>query len=166
MHQVISSGKPGLSPPRNSLQAAEAPRRRRVPAGGRVRVAPKDSHGAARIEIGDDGVCVEGLVGDQGAKGDTVNEWRNANRVEAMSWQQLKAHEVAQGIGQRQNLSRHAAFGTADGLTRSPPFAPCPWRWTLTMVASTMAYSMSGSSETAFEQPAPVRLPGPEILPV
>jgi hypothetical protein len=131
-----------------------------------ARMLGDDDFGAARIEIGDDGVCVEGLVGDQGAKGDTVNEWRNANRVEAMSWQQLKAHEVAQGIGQRQNLSRHAAFGTADGLTRSPPFAPCPWRWTLTMVASTMAYSMSGSSETAFEQPAPVRLPGPEILPV
>src|SRR6476661_3758071 len=60
-----------------------------------------------------------------------------ANRVEAMSWQQLKAHEVAQGIGQCQNLGRHAGFGTADGLARSPPFAPCPWRWILTMVAST-----------------------------
>src|ERR1700754_685129 len=86
-----------------------------------------EDFGAARIEIGDDGVCVEGLVGDQGAKGDAVDEWRHANRVEAMSWQQLKAHEVAQRIGQRQNLGRHAAFGTADGLARSPPFAPCPW---------------------------------------
>ena len=26
--------------------------------------------------------------------------------------------------------------------------AACPWRWTLTMVASTVAYSISGSSET------------------
>jgi hypothetical protein len=30
-----------------------------------------------------------------------------------------------------------------------PLFAPCPWRWTLTMVASTMAYSMSGSLDAA-----------------
>src|ERR1700730_7029478 len=35
----------------------------------------------------------------------------------------------------------------ADGAGHT--FAPCPWRWTLTMVASTMAYSMSGWSETA-----------------
>src|SRR4051812_2860743 len=37
-------------------------------------------------------------------------------------------------------------------LSRPSPhriFAPCPCRWTLTMVASTMAYSRSGSSETA-----------------
>src|SRR5260370_42069754 len=40
-------------------------------------------------------------------------------------------------------------FGAADRLVRSPPFAPCPWRWPLTMGALTMAYSMSGSSETA-----------------
>src|SRR3546814_3183982 len=46
-------------------------------------------------------------------------------------------------------LGRHAALGAADGLAPSPPFAPWPWRWTLTMVASTMAYSMSGSSEQA-----------------
>ena len=35
------------------------------------------------------------------------------------------------------------------GLARSPPFAPWPCRCTRTMVASTMAYSMSGSPLTA-----------------
>src|SRR3546814_10772010 len=60
-----------------------------------------------------------------------------------------EAHEIAESIGERQDLGRHAALGAADGLAPSPPFAPWPWRWTLTMVASTMAYSMSGSSEQA-----------------
>src|SRR5882762_2211287 len=63
--------------------------------------------------------------------------------------QQHEADEVAQGVGEGQDFGRHAALGFADGLALSPPFAPCPWRWTLTMVASTMAYSMSGCSETA-----------------
>src|SRR5712671_6003943 len=52
-----------------------------------------------------------------------------------------------------QRIKNFAAFlgrsRTADGLALRPPFSPCPWRWTLTMVASTMAYSMSGVSEQA-----------------
>src|SRR5215217_4571096 len=75
-------------------------------------------------------------------------ERRHANRIEALPWQEHEAHEVAERVGERQDLGGQAAFGAADGLALSPPFAPCPWRWTLTMVASTMAYSMSGSSET------------------
>jgi hypothetical protein len=35
-------------------------------------------------------------------------------------------HQVAQGISERQYLGRHAAFRAANGLARSPPFAPCP----------------------------------------
>src|ERR1700732_3221998 len=66
-----------------------------------------------------------------------------------MAGQENEADEIAERVGQSQNFGRHAAFGTADGLALSPPFAPCPWRWTLTMVASTMAYSMSGASEQA-----------------
>ena len=101
------------------------------------------------FEIGDDGVAVEGLVGDQRVEGQSVDERRHADRVEALSRQQDEAHEIAERIGEGQDFGGHAAFRTADGLALSPPFAPCPWRWTLTMVASTMAYSMSGSSETA-----------------
>src|SRR5260370_30095601 len=59
-----------------------------------------------------------------------------------MARQENEADEIAERVGQRQNFGGHAAFGTADGLALRPPFAPCPWRWTLTMVASTMAYSM------------------------
>src|SRR3954470_22199471 len=105
--------------------------------------------GAALIEIGDDIIAVEGRVGDQGAELKTVDQRRGPDSVEALSGQQNEADEVAQGIGEGQDLGPHAALEAADSLARSPPFAPCPWRCTLTMVASTMAYSMSGSSEAA-----------------
>src|SRR5690554_1916967 len=109
------------------------------------------AHGAALVEVGDDGVAVERLVGDQRAKRDAVDERRPADRIEAMAGQQDEAHEIAERIGERRDLGRHAALGAADGLALSPSFAPWPWRWTLTMVASTMAYSLSGWSEQAWK---------------
>src|SRR5215216_6909732 len=66
-----------------------------------------------------------------------------------MARQEFEAHKIAERVGQREDLGGHATLGAAYGLALSPPFAPCPWRWTLTMVASTIAYSMSGSSEAA-----------------
>ena len=101
------------------------------------------------FKVGDDPVGVESLVGDQAAKLDALDQRRDADRVEALSRQQDESDEIAERIGERQDFGGHAAFGLAYGLALSPPFAPCPWRWTLTMVASTIAYSMSGSSETA-----------------
>jgi hypothetical protein len=65
-----------------------------------------DDLGAALVDVGNDGIAVEGFIGDEAGKGETVDERSDA--------------------------------------------APCPCRWTLTMVASTMAYSMSGVSEQAF----------------
>src|SRR5215211_6159878 len=105
--------------------------------------------GAACIEIGDQGIAVESGIGAQRPEGEPVDERRHANRIEALPRQEHEAHEVAERVGERQDLGGQAAFGPADGLARSPPFAPCPWRWTLTMVASTKAYSRSGSSEQA-----------------
>ena len=83
------------------------------------------------------------------AKVDPLDQRLHAHRVVAMAGQQFEAHEIAKRVGERQDLGRHAASRVPDGLALSPLFAPCPWRWTLTMVASTMAYSMSGSSEQA-----------------
>src|SRR3712207_9298283 len=94
--------------------------------------------GAALVQVRDDLVAVERRVADQRPKGEPVDERRHANRVEPLSRQKHKAHEIAERVSERQDLGGRAAFGTADGLARSPPFAPCPWRWTLTMVASTM----------------------------
>ena len=91
----------------------------------------------------------ESFIGDQSAELDSLDQGFDSHGVEAMARQQFKAHQIAQGIGESQDFRRHSAFGLAYGLALSPPFAPWPWRWTLTIVASTMAYSMSGSSERA-----------------
>jgi hypothetical protein len=104
---------------------------------------------AALVQFGDDPVAVEGLVGEQRVKFDALDQRRDANRVEALPRQQNEANQIAERIRQRENFGGPAALGLAYGLALSPPFAPCPWRWTLTMVASIIAYSMSGSSDTA-----------------
>ena len=83
---------------------------------------------ATLVEFGDDVVAVECLVGKQGTGLDALDQRGDADRAEAMAGQQLKAREGAQGIGQRQNLGRHAAFGTANGLALSHPLAPWPCR--------------------------------------
>jgi hypothetical protein len=41
-----------------------------------------------------------------------------------LSGQKLKTHQIAARVRQRQDFRGHAAFGLADGLARSPPFAP------------------------------------------
>src|SRR3954452_24329453 len=105
--------------------------------------------GPALVQVRDDIVAVERRIADQRPKGEPVDERRPAHRVEPLPRQKHKAHEIAERVGERHDLGGQAALGPADGLARSPPFAPCPWRWTLTMVASTKAYSRSGSSETA-----------------
>src|SRR5262249_12197634 len=108
-----------------------------------------DDFGASFVQISDDVIAVEGFVGDQGIELDVSNQRGNPHGVVAMAWQELEAHEIAERVRQGNDFGRHAALGAAYGLALSPPFAPWPWRWTLIMVASTMAYSMSGSSEQA-----------------
>ena len=108
-----------------------------------------DNASPALIKLTVQPVAVKSLVGEQVVECDAVNKRRHTNRIEPVTGQEYEAHEIAKRISQREDFGRPAAFRLADGLIFSPPFAPCPWRCTLTIVASTMAYSMSGSSETA-----------------
>src|SRR6478752_9544266 len=78
-----------------------------------------DDLGAACVEIGDDGVAVKGLVGNQSAKGDPLEQRLHPHRVEAMAGQQFEAHEIAKRVGERQDLGRHAALRAPDGLALS-----------------------------------------------
>ena len=91
-----------------------------------ARVLRDDDLGAALVEVGDDGVAVESLVGDQRSERDPLDQRRDANRVEALTGQQDEVDEIAERIGEREYLGRHAALGAAYGLTLRPPFAPCP----------------------------------------
>jgi hypothetical protein len=120
---------------------------------GAARMLRNHDLGAALVEVGDDVVAVERLVGDQRAKFNAVDEWRDADGIETLSRQQDESDEVAQGVGEGQDFGCHAALGLADGLVLSPPFAPCPWRWTLTMVASTVLHVrlIRGRIEKPFE---------------
>ncbi|CAH0356994.1 hypothetical protein SPH9361_04643 [Sphingobium sp. CECT 9361] len=118
---------------------------------GAARVLRNDDFCAALVKICDDVVAVEGFVGEQGSELDTLDQRGDTDTVEAVAGHQAEADKVAQGIGQRQYPRRHAAFGAANGLALSPPpfFAPWPCRWTSTIAASIIVYSMSGSSDMA-----------------
>ena len=82
----------------------------------------------AFVEVGDDPVGVEGLVSDEPAKLDPLDQRCDTDRVEALSGEQNEADQVSERVGQDQDLGRQAAPRLAYGLARSPPFAPCPWR--------------------------------------
>jgi hypothetical protein len=56
--------------------------------------------GAALVEVGDNVVAVESLVGDQRAEFDAVDQRRNADRVEALSRQQDESNEIAERVGE------------------------------------------------------------------
>src|ERR1051325_6485447 len=49
-----------------------------------------DGFGAARVEIGNNGIAVECLVGDQRVEGQSLDERRHAHRVEALSRRSTK----------------------------------------------------------------------------
>jgi hypothetical protein len=91
-----------------------------------ARVLGDDDLGAARVEVGDDGIAVERGVGDQRIEYDPVEERRQTDGVVPLSRQKNEAHEIAQRIGERQDFRGQAAFRAADRLILGPPFAPCP----------------------------------------
>ena len=85
-----------------------------------------DDFRAALVQFGDDPVAVEGLVGEQRAKFDALDQRRDADRIEALPRQQNEANQIAERIRQRQDFGGPAALGLAYGLALSSPFAPCP----------------------------------------
>ena len=69
-------------------------------------------------------VGIERLVAKQGIEPGAVDQRGDADGVMAVSRQQHEAHQVAQGIGERDDLGRPATLGLAYGLILSPPFSP------------------------------------------
>ena len=59
-------------------------------------------------------------------KSTPLDQRRHAQGVEAVTRQQLEAHQVAERVGQGDDLRAPAAARAAYGLALSPPFAPCP----------------------------------------
>ena len=65
---------------------------------------------AALVEVGHDGVAIEGLVGDQRAEIEPMDERRDADRIEPVPGQQNEAHEIAERSGEREDLGGHGAL--------------------------------------------------------
>jgi hypothetical protein len=82
----------------------------------------------AFVQVFDDPVGIESLVGDQAAEFDTLDQGRDADGVEAVAGQQDKPHQIAERVGQREDFGGPAPLRLPDGLILGPPFAPCAWR--------------------------------------
>ena len=80
----------------------------------------------AFVQVFDDPVGIESLVGDQAAEFDILDQGRDADGVWAR--QKDKSHQVPERVGQREDFGCPAALRLADGLVLGPPFAPCAWR--------------------------------------
>ena len=104
---------------------------------------------AARQHVGSQPVRIKSAVGQQMPGIQTLKQGAGLAQIVCLPRHQAEINEVAERIGQRQNLGGYPASGAPDGLAESPPFAPCPERWTLTIVPSVMAYSKSEFEDNA-----------------
>jgi hypothetical protein len=82
----------------------------------------------AFVQVFDDPVGIESLVGDQAAEFDILDQGRDADSIEAVAGQKDKSHQIAERVGQREDFGSPAPLRLADGLILGPPFAPCAWR--------------------------------------
>jgi hypothetical protein len=82
----------------------------------------------AFVQVFDDPVGIESLVGDQAAEFDILDQGRDADSIEAVAGQKDKPHQIAERVGQREDFGGPAPLRLADGLILGPPFAPCAWR--------------------------------------
>jgi hypothetical protein len=73
-------------------------------------------------------VVVERLVADQAAEAQAFDQLVDADAVMPLAGQQLEADEIAERVGEGEDLGGPAAPGGADGLALSPPLAPWPCR--------------------------------------
>ena len=68
------------------------------------------------VEGADEGVGVEGLVGDQSAGIDGLDERFGASQIVILARAEHRRDRIAEGIDERLNLGSQSAAGSADGL--------------------------------------------------
>ena len=76
------------------------------------------------VEGADEGVGVEGLVGDQSARIDGFDERFSASQIVILARAEHHLDRIAKGIDERVNLGGQSAAGSADGLRTGFFFAP------------------------------------------
>lgn len=85
-----------------------------------------DDAGAAFVQFGDDPVGIESLVGNQRTEFEAMDQRGDADRIVALARQQMEADQIAQRVGEGEDLGGPSALGLAYGLALSPPFEPWP----------------------------------------
>ena len=71
-------------------------------------------------------VRVESAVGEKLAAGEALDQDGGSAQIVRLPRQEAEVDQVAERVGQGQDLAGYAASGAPDGLALSPPFAPCP----------------------------------------
>ena len=94
-------------------------------------------------------VGIERAVGEQVVGRELVDQFRHGAQIVGLPGRQPEIDEIAECVGQRQYFGGDAAARAAYGLALSPPLAPWPERWSLTMEPSIIAYSKSASEANA-----------------
>jgi hypothetical protein len=110
-----------------------------------------DGDCTAFVQCGAQTVVVKGFVGNERGEIDILDQRLGTDAVVALTRQEHKASKISQRIGERYNFGRQPAARMANRLIESPPFAPVPCRWTLTIVPSMKAYSKSGSPDSSLK---------------
>ena len=106
-----------------------------------------DRDRAAIVQQGGQPIDVEGFVGQERPKMETVDDRLDADAIVPLAGHEDEADQIAERVDQRQDFGRQTAARSADGLILSPPLAPVPCWWTRTMVPSIITYSKSGSPD-------------------
>ena len=91
-------------------------------------------------------VCIERTVCQKVIGGQLFDQLWHAAQVVRLTRQQAEIDKISKRVRQRQYLGGDAATRAPYSLALSPPFAPWPERWSLTMVPSIIAYSRSASA--------------------
>ena len=122
---------------------------REVALARRLAICPRRNDGldAADFEMLDEAVAIIACVSEDGCGFDSLGQDLSLRYVVNVSAGEAHRQRIAQRIDDGVNLGRQSSARAADRFVRIPYFrAPALCWWALTMVASIMAYSLSGSS--------------------
>ena len=114
-----------------------------------VRLRRNDRNNPRVIQIFTQPVGIKSAICKEHLARDALDQLRCFTQIMGLPRHQTEGDQVAKRIGQREDFGGNSAARLPYSLTLSPPFAPCPWRWTLQIVPSIITHSMSGSSDTA-----------------
>ena len=114
-----------------------------------VRFWRDDRSDAASVQGNSEPVGIKGPVRQKMVGREILDQLWHPSQVVRLTRQQAKVDRVSEGICERQDFGRDPTARAPYGLALSPPLAPWPERWTLTMEPSIIAYSKSASEANA-----------------